>query len=391
LSKNANKFIRNLSVNSLQGYFKRYHTKLSQVFKVGGSDKIKKRDLKNLIDSLDLEDYSALNENAERICEMTDEIGQSALLSVIKKINIEEYKDLKNEYERALYVFLINQDAFRKAEEIRYADHYRKSRMWDGFLGPKEMDVCRNSRELQSLRQKISEHFPITGQVKIEIFDRKKIGTENQKLNLVQLMVYREGLTKSHLAFENDDLISKSYRPIYEISLTYEPTTGYIEVIADTRELREMLAKLFSSTLLKKEIEGEHIPLKQYDISKLLTPLVFPTDPEDMIDSVKVTMLKLKPYDNNNKITLEVSVKESRTIYEISKKWFNTHDPLHNGFYLSQVKLAIHFMPDSENPRGKIMVITIGLPNSCNIKDKTEKERMIGDKYLRRWGLLKEI
>ena len=33
----------------------------------------------------------------------------------------------------------------------------------------------------------------------------------------------------------------------------------------------------------------------------------------------------------------------------------------------------------------------ISYPNNCDLKSRTEKERLIGDKYLKKWGLLKEI
>jgi hypothetical protein len=32
--------------------------------------------------------------------------------------------------------------------------------------------------------------------------------------------------------------------------------------------------------------------------------------------------------------------------------------------------------------------VTITMPNGCDLKGKTDRERLIGDKYLRRWGLL---
>ena len=69
-------------------------------------------------DNLSDEDLVLLNSNAERINEMTDEVGQTALLSVISDEGFVEYENLKNEYDRALYVFLRDQDVFRRTEEI---------------------------------------------------------------------------------------------------------------------------------------------------------------------------------------------------------------------------------------------------------------------------------
>ena len=342
-------------------------------------------------DNLSDEDLVLLNSNAERINEMTDEVGQTALLSVISDEGFVEYENLKNEYDRALYVFLRDQDVFRRAEEIRYTDHYRKGRMWGGFIGPKNIPVSRDLLDVESFKQKVIEYFRINGKIKIEIFDRKKPYGENQELNIVQIMVYREGLPESYIALEDDDLVSKSFKRVFEMGLTYEPTSGNIEVIANSKEIREEMARAFSRTLLQTEIEGETVPLKQYDISKLLHPFDFPTDPDDGIESVKVMMLKLKPYDNNNKITLEVTTKESRTIHDVSQDWFNSHDPLRSSFLLAQVKIVIKFIPDVENRRGKVVPVKISWPNGCDLKDKTAKERLIGDKYLRRWGLLEEV
>jgi hypothetical protein len=35
--------------------------------------------------------------------------------------------------------------------------------------------------------------------------------------------------------------------------------------------------------------------------------------------------------------------------------------------------------------------VKITMPNRCDLKSRTERERLIGEKYLARWGLLKEI
>ncbi len=391
MSANIANFFRNTPSESLQAYFGAYPSNLSEAVNWNEPPKNIAAPLLKAVDDLNDEDFGQLNSNAERINEMTDEIGQTAFLSVITDKDFDAYQKLQNAHDRALYVFLRDQEAFRKAEEIRYTDHYRKSRMWGGFVGPKNITVSRDLLDIEGFKQRIAEYFRINGKIKIEIFDRKKPYGEDQELNIAQIMVYREGLPESYTALENDDLIAKTFRPVIEMALTYEPVSGQIEVIANTKEVREEVAKAFSGTLLQTEIEGETVPLKQYDIAKLLRPFDFPTDLDDGIESVKVTMLKLKPYENSNKVMLEVTASETRTIYDVSQDWFNTHDPLRNGFLLAQVKIVIKFMPDAESRRGKVVSVKISWPNGCDLKDKTEKERLIGDKYLKRWGILKEI
>jgi hypothetical protein len=31
------------------------------------------------------------------------------------------------------------------------------------------------------------------------------------------------------------------------------------------------------------------------------------------------------------------------------------------------------------------------MPAGCDLKDRTERERMIGEKYLRRWGIVRDV
>jgi hypothetical protein len=392
MSANIAKFFRYTPPKSLEAYFTLHPSAVSEAINWNEPPKNITKPLLKAADELSDDERATLDDNVERIIEMADEIGQTALQSVVSDNDLEDYHNLENEYDRALYVFRRDQEAFRRAEEIRYTDHYRKSRMWSGFLGPQEIEVSRNPIDLEDFKQKIAAHFGIGGQVKVEVFDRKKPYKDDQELRIIHVMVYREGLAESYIALEGDDLVPKSYRPVREMAVTYEPVSGHIEIIADnTKESREEIAKAFSEALLKIEIEGARVPLKQYEIGKLLKPFDFPSDPEDCIDSVKVTMLKLKPYDNSNKVTLEVTAKEARTIYDVSREWFDAHDPLCTGFLLAQVKFSIYFKPDDGNRRGKTLAVKIGWPNTCDLKDKTEKERLIGNKYLKRWGLLKEV
>ena len=56
-----------------------------------------------------------------------------------------------------------------------------------------------------------------------------------------------------------------------------------------------------------------------------------------------------------------------------------------------EVVLAIHFKPDAINPRGRTILIKLRHPNGCDLKDKTDKERLIGEKYLRRWHVIEDL
>ena len=176
-----------------------------------------------------------------------------------------------------------------------------------------------------------------------------------------------------------------------EVALTYEPTSGHIEVVAEGKRQRKEIAKIFSEALLEKPIDGQGIPLRHYDIQKLLKSKALSTDPEDGIEFAKVTQLKVAPLNSNNNVTLDVPTNEDRSIYQVANAYFGDNDPLKSGFRLKKARISIKFMPDQESRRGKVLHVELREPNGCNLKSKTQKEKLIGEKYLERWELVERM
>jgi len=50
--------------------------------------------------------------------------------------------------------------------------------------------------------------------------------------------------------------------------------------------------------------------------------------------------------------------------------------------------LAIKFHPKGDARRVRSLTLAVTMPHGCNLKDQTEQEQLIGEKYLRRWGIL---
>lgn len=381
-------FIRNTPKDSLRAYFKAQPHPIAEAVNWKDAQDVA-QPLLQAVDKMTNEQLALLKIDAERIHAMTDETGQMALLSVVD--DHQAYEALKSAHDRALWIFLRDKRAFQQAEDIRYADEYRLGRDWDGFLVPPNLPVSRDPVSLEEFKQAVISLFKISGNIKVDIFDRTRANIDDEETDLIQVMVYREDLPASYLAFEKDDLVTKVIRPVQEVAFTYDASSGELEVVAKNRECREGLVKIFAVALLKSPIDdAARLPMKRYEIAKLLQPFNFATDAEDGIESVAVTLLKLKPYDSARKVTLEVPPKDTKTIYAVSHEWFDAHDPLRTGFLLAQVKLAIRFKPDRFNSRGKTLPVIITWPNGCDLKSKTEKERLIGEKYLKRWGIQQE-
>lgn len=337
------------------------------------------------------EALGTLRTSAQRLNALTDELGQSILRNVVHDDELQKYYELENEHDRVIWLFLADRRRFREVEHWWYVDTNRQSRIWDAFEGPSGLEPSQEADHLEEFKQNVLEQFRSAGKVKVEIYTRENSEEDDQPNETIQVLVYREALPTTQLEFEDDDVVSKVVRQVREVALTYQPKTGCIEIVAEGKENRKAVAKIFAQTLLKSPISGENIPLKQYEIQKLLKATILSTDPEDGIEFAKVTLLKVARLNSANSVTLQVSPKEDRTIYEIAEAYFGEHNPLQSGFSLKAARISVRFRPDDQDPRGRMLHVNIRDPNGCDLKEKTQKERVIGDKYLREWGIVKTI
>ena len=114
-------------------------------------------------------------------------------------------------------------------------------------------------------------------------------------------------------------------------------------------------------------------------------------DIKDGIQDIKVTLIQLSPINGKGSNILQSGFLDHEDIYEKSRNWFAGNNPLASSFEIKRVKLSIKFKPDTKNPRGKLIHVNITDPNGCDLKDRTEKEKIIGDRYLEKWGIVEKI
>ncbi|MFN3347345.1 hypothetical protein [Pseudorhodoplanes sp.] len=322
----------------------------------------------------------------ERIAYMADEAGQNALSSVTQ--NVDAFEALPNAYARSCWVFLRESGSFRRAEEARYTDEHRRGRMWSGVLTKPGLSLRASEHAIDRFRQSILRELN-SKNVHVDVFDRQRVTFDEKSFKIAQVTVFRDGLPEDQPEFENGKLGWRSRIPVYEAALTYEPESGTVEVVASNKKVRESLLRIFVKELLGDNSNYDALPVRRYDLSVLCRPFQFPTDAADGIESVSVRMLRLQPFDApEERITFECSSPEPGRIWEMIADHLGRKNPLLVGFIITQAKLVIKFRPTGTSRRGKKLPVTIGMPHGCDLKERTEQERLVGEKYLRKWKLL---
>ena len=382
-------FIRNTPSYTLKAYFDKAEIALPARVVWQAAEPELVRNLLGALEVIPGEERAHVLTDFDRVAAIADEPGQVALYSVANQRS--QLDELRNANDRALWMFLNEPDAFRHAEEVRFTDERRRGRMWDGFVCASDLTVHRDGPALDAFKSGVQECFE-TENVHTDIFDRRRTAFDESDFEIVQITVYSEGPTDDFLEFDHGELIRRPRRPVFEAALTYEPVPGVIEVVAKDREKREALVRTLARELLGTEFREQRIPLRQYDLSVLLRPFTFPTDPADRIESVRVNQLRLMPIDSAaERVTLECTRQSSVTIWEMARERFHAANPLSGGWVVTQSKLTIRFHPGAGSRRGRTLPLTITMPHGCDLKDRTERERMVGNKYLKNWGILRDI
>lgn len=383
------RFIRNTPADALRSYFEAVGLALPQPVNWNGAEAEVVTPLLRAVDAMSDVDRARVLLDADRITAMADEVGQTAILGVVSDRAIIEAR--RNGHERALWLFLNDRIAFQRAEEARYSDERRQGRMWDGFVVPPRLRIDETPGSIAALKAVVGNQFG-SPNVEIDLFHRTRPTFDDGDSDLVQVTIYRDGAADDFLEFENGALVRRPRRPVYEAALTYEPATGVVEVVAPDRESRAEIARIFARELLSAEFKGEKIKLRRYQLSVLSRAFHFPTDPDDGIESVQVKLLRLMPIDSpGERYTLECLRKAKRTIWDAAADRFGDANPLDGGYLVTQVRLTIRFHAAPADDGGRTLPVTITMPNGCDLKGKTDRERLIGEKYLRRWGFLCDV
>ncbi|MGN7614178.1 hypothetical protein ACQZV8_19085 [Magnetococcales bacterium HHB-1] len=383
--------IRRTPIQRIQRYFEKSHLEIKEMIDWSRPPTAIAKRLQHALNyQFPREAQARINADFERVNELTDEIGQNAIQNSVR--NFERLRTLENEYERALWTLMNEPQSFRRAEEIRYADHNRMGRMWSGFVAPKNLEISQKSEHHRQFEEAIKIFFR-SENAKVEIFERTRPCKENKISKLIQVVVYRDGLPSSFLEFLQDGkLTQKKRRPVYEVMFTYDPILGVIEVVSPGVKHRASLARLFAKHLLQKLILGQRISLRQYDLSRLIHPIQFSTDPQDGIRSVRVMDLGVT-HEKLHGIEIGVKTKATspHSVHEGRQELMLDAQSLSGEFSVIRATLSVKFQPDRESQRGKSFAVKLSSPNGCSLKGKTKKERIICDKYLPRWGLVREV
>jgi hypothetical protein len=393
------RFLRRMQPSDLQGYF--------STRAIHFSDPIDRTDkptdllssVKALIEALPEIERERVFEDFERIDQLSDDIGQRALQSLIEhnEALLRRFHSCNGSEARGLFVLLANEEAFDNALATAYAERMRHGRSWSGYCLPAPLAPSKNPTDIGLLEadlRALFHEFDGTGRkLKVDWFERRTCDLKGAALGqIIHYSVYVEGLPECSIEFDREVPRRRTRRPVIEAAICCDPASGMLDIVSKGgRPLRKEIAQSFAARLLDSENALTPVRPRGFELDRLKRPMPFPTDPSDGVKSVEVTFLRLRNTAGRfGRVTIEVDG-EHADIYGTSAGWFGDFDPLRRSEWrVMQAKLRIAFHPEGNGKRGKSITVELRAPNGSNLRDQTRRHQIISENYLVRWGLIEE-
>jgi hypothetical protein len=356
--------------------------------------------MKAAIESLPERDRERVFEDFERVEQLSDEIGQRALQSLVEQdeVLLRQLHSCHGSEARGLFVLLTDEEAFDHALATAYAERMRHGRGWSGYCLPAPLAPSNSPSDIARLEADLStifREFDGTGRkLTVYWFEHRTCDLKGAALGqIIHYSVYVEGLPECSMEFDREEPKRRTRRPVIEAATCCDPVSGMLDVVSKGgRRLREEIAKSFTEHLLDSEHALTLIRPCDFDLDRLKRPMPFPTDPSDGIRSVEVTLLRLRNTAGGfGRVTIDVDDAEHGDIHARSACWFGDSDLLRRpDWQVTQAKLKIAFYPEAKGKRAKTINVELRAPNGSNLRDQTRRHQIVSEKYLARWGLIKK-
>ena len=301
-----------------------------------------------------------------------------------------ELEPLANFRDKAMYVSITYPNVFQVAGIINHA-HALSRRYWRhrGNMPMRQPDV--SSAAVAQFRDAISAYF------------RQNEGRGHRctvdpylRANRYHyFFAYPDNYADTYLGHdEHGQFVRRPQRPTFEIVFLFDPIDGMLDVYAQGgKTVQESLQTIFCRTLLHQELPPESPLGHPYELNSvksrdfLITSQN--TDPEDGIEEIQVRKLRLSVLGGTQRrITLEADPNGGPSaIYNMLDECLNRHNIPDALFNITLAQFHFRFVHTGQG-RQRTLTFEVSHPNTSNLKScRQEDLRLIGEKYLRRWGI----
>lgn len=204
---------------------------------------------------------------------------------------------------------------------------------------------------------------------------------------LTQATIYVEEHAQSELAFGEESLERRTVQKVLEVGIACDPKERVVEICAKGgKKLRDEYLRSFASHFAPHSEAPVEVPRRDVQLEMLRKPPEFEAEPADGIAQVEVSSLSFRSSDGG---FVRVEKRgEDETLYHFLDRRFGQASPLRaSGWQILAATLRI--MLEARDGKGtRTLTVTLSVPNTTSLPNKTEKDRQFVFDLLERWKLL---
>jgi hypothetical protein len=187
---------------------------------------------------------------------------------------------------------------------------------------------------------------------------------------------------------EDGGFVRRPQKRAFQVVFVYDPPEGVLDLFAQgVRRLKAVLRTIFCRVILHTDGAGQCCD-PTYDLSILRSRgFQFPTDPADGIEEVRIRRLRLSLGNGARRIVLESDpARDAEDVFDMMDEYLTEKCLRHAAAIVTQVTLRFRLAP-REDGRPRKFTFDVTFPDSCNLKSLPEDQRLLGEKYLKCWGI----
>ena len=292
---------------------------------------------------------------------------------------------MDSRYDKAMWAFMHRPSVWDAAVRFAKADTLWGGRSWMKRGNMPSADPMTDAEALRAFQEAMSGFYRDRQgrghHCKVEHFPR---GSDHH-----YYFVYLSDYADTYINFDDAGHFQRTpERRAFEIVFAYDRPSCTLEMYAKGgRKIIEPLQQLFSTIILGEPLSPEEPGAQPYQLNGLMDRgFAFPTDPEDGIEDVVIRGMRLSILGRRRgRITLEPDPQDGRDrVYEMLEDDLNRRRLPKSILHVTKATLNFKL---NGNGHGRSLTFNVTFPNGCNLKSKRDDQRLLGEKYLKRWGI----